>query len=282
MTKHVSFSEITKTNLRIKLVDIGANPILGKPPYAPLMDVGEADVIGFEPNPEALAKLNEMKGPNETYLPHAIGDGTRRALHICQDGGMTSLLEPDPKVLDLFHGFPDWGAVIATEEIDTVRLDDIPQARGVDYIKIDIQGGELMALASGPDCLASTLLIQCEVEFMPMYRDQPLFSEVEQFLRGHGFMFHRFFPAVSRVIRPMKVKNDIRAGLSQLVWADAIFIRDITKLDRLSDIQLLKLAKILHECYQSIDVILYLLLEYDRRCSTAIADAYKRFLMTLG
>jgi len=43
----------------------------------------KAELIGFEPNPLALEKLNAIKGPNETYLPFAIGDGQRRTLHVC-------------------------------------------------------------------------------------------------------------------------------------------------------------------------------------------------------
>ena len=42
---------------RIKVVDIGANPIDGSPPYAPLLEAGHTDVVGFEPNPAALAEL---------------------------------------------------------------------------------------------------------------------------------------------------------------------------------------------------------------------------------
>jgi hypothetical protein len=187
---------------------------------------------------------------------------------------MTSLLTPNPAMLNLFHGFPDWGRVTSTMEIDTVRLDDIPETADVEYIKIDIQGGELLALSNGQTRLAETLVIQTEVEFLPMYVGQPLFSEVEMFLRGHGFMLHRFFPSVSRVVRPLLVNNDIYAGLNQLVWADAIFVRDFTRLNALSDIQLLKMGRILHDCYQAFDLVLHLLTEHDRRTGSSLGEAY--------
>jgi FkbM family methyltransferase len=269
-----SFSALTKTNARIKVVDIGANPIDGTPPYAPLLRAGDADVIGFEANADALTRLNQIKGPHETYLPYVVGDGARHTLHFCHAPGMTSLLAPNPAVLNLFHGFPDWGRVSSTQLVDTVRLDDVPETQGVELIKIDIQGGELMALSHGKTRLRDTLLIQTEVEFLPMYLGQPLFSEVEIFLRSEGFQLHRFFPAVSRVVRPLMVNNDIYAGLNQLLWADAVFIRDLSRLDMLSEAQLLKTAKILHDCYRSIDVALYLLTDYDRRTGARLAGAY--------
>ena len=141
-------------------------------------------------------------------------------------------------------------------------------------VKIDIQGGELMALSHGKKRLKTTLVIQTEVEFLAMYEGQPLFSDVDIFLRKQGFMLHRFYPLVSRVMRPLLVDNNIYAGLSQLFWADAIFIRDVTRLDLLSDQQLLKTAAILHDCYGSIDVVLHLLSEHDRRTSGSLAPSY--------
>ncbi len=269
-----SFRSLTKTDVRVKIVDIGANPLDGVPPYEQLLRAGDADIIGFEPNPAALAKLNELKGPTETYLPYAIGDGERHTLNFCQAPGMTSLLKPNREVLELFHGFPDWGTVVGTEEVDTRRLDDIAETADIDMVKIDIQGGELMALSHAKKRLKTTLVIQTEVEFMPMYEGQPLFSEVEIFLRKQGFMLHRFYPAVSRVMRPLLVDNNIYAGLSQLFWADAIFVRDVTRLNLLSDQQLLKMAAILHDCYGSIDVVLRLLSEHDTRTGGRLGGTY--------
>jgi len=143
---------------RIRVVDIGANPIDGDPPYAPLLRAGQADIVGFEPNRDALAALLQKKGPHETYLPHAIGDGKRHTLYHCQAPGMTSLLEPNAALLALFHGFPDWARVVRTEAVDTVRLDDVPETAGADLIKIDIQGAELMALGNAPERLAAALV----------------------------------------------------------------------------------------------------------------------------
>ena len=269
-----SFRSLTKTDVRVKIVDIGANPLDGVTPYHKLLREGAADIIGFEPNPVALAKLNEMKGPTETYLPYAIGDGKRHTLNFCQAPGMTSLLTPNRQVLELLHGFPEWGTVIGTEEVDTKRLDDVAETDGIDMVKIDIQGGELMALSHAKKRLKTTLVIQTEVEFMPMYEGQPLFSDVDIFLRKQGFMLHRFYPTVSRVVRPLLVDNNIYAELSQLTWADAIFIRDLTRLELLSDQQLLKTAAILHDCYGSIDVVLHLLAAHDTRTGGVLGGTY--------
>lgn len=268
-----SFAALTGISPPIHIVDVGANAIDGTPPYAPLLRDG-ATLVGFEPNPDALARLNLMKRDRETYLPHAVGDGEAHTLYVCAAQGMTSLLRPNHAVLDLFHGFPRWAAVTETRPVDTVRLDDVAEARGADMLKIDIQGGELMAMRHAEALLADLLVIQTEVEFLPMYVDQPLFSDIDQFLRARGFVLHRFFPTASRVIAPMLVGADIYAGMSQLVWADAIFVRDFTRLELFSDDQLLASAAILHDCYASFDLALRLVTEHDRRAGSGIAQAY--------
>jgi FkbM family methyltransferase len=259
---------------RVKVIDIGANPIDADPPYAAMLRAGDAEVVGFEPNRAALDLLNARRGPHERYFPHAVGDGQRHVLHICQAPGMTSLLEPDPAVLGLFHGFPDWGRVLSIEPVDTVRLDDVPQTVGADLLKLDIQGAELMVLRHAEARLRDAVVIQAEVEFLPLYKNQPLFSDMEIFLRERGFVLHRFFPTVSRAVQPMMVNADPYAGLGQLVWADAIFIRDFARLDALDDRQVLAMAAILHDCYAAYDIAFRLLSEHDRRVGATRAADY--------
>jgi FkbM family methyltransferase len=254
---------------KILVVDIGANPIDGDPPYQTLLRSNHARVVGFEPNPEALKKLLTMKGKDDVYLPHAVGDGGEHTLHICQTPGMTSLLEPDQDILGMLHGFPEWGSVLRKERLVTVRLDDIPETEGVDYIKIDIQGGELMALSNAPNRLAKAVAIHTEVEFLPMYVGQPLFADLDIFLRGHGFVLHKFHPLTGRMLQPLMLNNDFYASGNQVIWADAVYFRDISKMSAMSPLQLLKLAAIAHDCYGSFDLTVRLLLEHERQTGSS-------------
>ena len=245
----------------------------------PLLAAGVARVIGFEPLPEALARLNQRKGPNETYLPLAVYDGSVCDLKVCRAPGMTSLLEPNVALLDFFHSFPEWGAVQKRVAVQTVRLDDIKEIKRLDYLKIDVQGAELVIFQNGVARLRECLVIHAEVEFLPMYQGQSLFSEVELYLRGCGFVFHRFAPLVSRTVQPMMVDGDKYAGLSQVFWADAVFIKDFTKLDGLSVQSLRKLALILHDVYGSCDIVLRALMALDAKAHSTIAEKYLRTLV---
>jgi FkbM family methyltransferase len=271
-----NLSTLLGPSCNIKVVDIGANPIDGPAPYGSLLASGCADVVGFEPNAEALAQLERQKGPRETYLPYAVGDGRQHTLHHCQAGGMTSLLQPNPEVLSLIHGFLAWGQVVRTELVETRRLDDIPETAGLDYLKMDIQGAEFMVLQHATDRLRQAVVVHSEVEFLPMYVGQPLFSDVDQFLRKHGFVLHRFDPLTTRAIVPLALANNPYGGYGQLVFADAVFIKDFTRPDRLDPHQLLRLAVILHDCYAAYDVVAHLLLARDRRTGADLGERYVR------
>jgi len=111
-----------------------------------------------------------------------------------------------------------------------------------------------------------------------MYKGQPLFSEVELFLRELGFTFHRFVPLVSRTVQPLLVNNDIYNGISQVFWADAIFIKDFTKFDQLSSVSLKKMALILNDIYGSFDIVLRALMAVDTKAKSNLAEKYLKYL----
>jgi len=250
----------------IYVVDIGANPIDGTPPYAGLLKQGMVNLVGFEPQKEALQKLLEMKGPNETYLPHAVGTGERTKLYICQASGMTSTLKPNNHVLDHFQGYPIWGKVKSIEEVDTVRLDDVAQIKNIDWLKIDIQGGELNVFKNAEDKLKNALVIQTEVNFIRLYENQPLFAEIDQWMRENGFMLHTLLEQRKRLYAPMKINGGIHQGINQLTTADAVYVRDINALQSISVEQRKKLAFILSKAYGSYDLA-YRLLMTEEGCS---------------
>src|SRR5262245_2965478 len=83
------------------VVDIGANPIEGVPPYKPLLDAQLCRISGFEPQASALAELNRKKGTSETYFPYAVGDGEAHMLNLCAYSGWTSTFVPSAAALEV-------------------------------------------------------------------------------------------------------------------------------------------------------------------------------------
>lgn len=264
-----------------EIVDIGANPIDGDPPYKTLLQSKLCRVTGFEPQLDALAKLNQQKSELEQYLPYAIGDGNTHTLRICQYSGMTSLLEPDQNTLDNFIALKANAAVLERVPIATHKLDDIQEIQQLDFLKIDIQGTELSVFRSGREKLSNVVAIQTEISFVTIYENQPSFGEIDIELRNQGFIPHCFAAVKKWPISPFIYENAPLQAVNQLLEADIVYVRDFTQPQNISDEQLKHLAFIAHCCYQSFDLTLRCINLLEQRAALP-ADSQQLYINMLN
>jgi FkbM family methyltransferase len=271
------FLDFLKEQLTISVVDIGAASMgPGTDAYGPLLKYPQTTVCGFEPNADACAARNAAAAPNQRYLPYFIGDGSSRTFFVCENPLTSSLYEPDATLLARFQRLDL--PILGCEPVQTTRLDDAGVA-AVDYLKLDIQGAEIDAISGGPKTIAQALVIHTEVEFIPMYKGQGLFGDVDVALRRHGFMFHNFVGLFSRQYKPMQYNNDPFSAGSQLLFAEAaVYVRNLSQIDALPHEQLLKLATIMHDVYRAYDLVAHLLEAQDRRSGGGEVARYIRSL----
>lgn len=262
------------------IVDVGANPIDGDPPYKAMLAAGLCEVTGFEPQGPALARLEKAKGPRERYLPYALGDGSARTLNVCELEGMTSLLVPDPAHLALFNLFPIWGTVKHQIPVTTRKLDDIAEIAHLDFLKMDVQGAEREVLTHGRGKLASTVVIQTEVSFVPLYQGQPVFGEMDLALRELGFLPHAVTGTKIWPIAPMVVGDAPNRGIRQLLETDMIYVRDFSDPSNMNAEQWKHLALVAHHCYGSYDLALKAILILTQMGAVP-EGANKRYLASL-
>lgn len=220
-----------------------------------MLQAGLCHVTGFEPQQKELLALQLTRGPNELYLPYAVGDGGSHVLKVCRATGMTSLLEPDATTLGLFPALQPGGEVIERIPVETRRLDDISEIEHLDFLKIDIQGSELSVFRNGHEKLAEAVAIQTELSFITFYLDQPSFGEVDLELRRQGFIPHGLTQLIRRPIGDFEVGDDALPWVNQLTEADVVYVRDFTRPDFMTDEQLKHLALIAHHCYGSFDLV---------------------------
>ncbi|HEX4635287.1 MAG TPA: FkbM family methyltransferase [Rhizomicrobium sp.] len=273
-------AEILQPARLTAVVDIGANPIDGDPPYRAMLSADLCQVTGFEPLETAFQRLEQKKGPRERYLPYALADGTERTLHVCELEGMTSLLVPDPAHLALFNLFPTWGTVKARIPVKTRKLDDIAEITALDFLKMDIQGAEREVLAHGRSKLKDTVMIQTEVSFVPLYQGQPSFGDMDLALRALGFLPHSVTGTKIWPISPMVVGDAPNRGIRQLLETDMVYVRDFSSPDKMSAEQWKHLALVAHHCYGSYDLALKALLAL-MQIGAVPADANRRYLASL-
>ena len=101
---------------------------------------------------------------------------------------------------------------------------------------------------------------------------------MQYFLNKNGFVLHKLIDIGGRPFRPWTVNNNPAIPISQLLWADAIFVRDFSKLDKFSDEDLLKISLFLHEIYNSYDLCYYFLREYDQRNKLKLSEIYRKYI----
>jgi FkbM family methyltransferase len=174
-------------------------------------------VVGFEPAPANFDSSRTRLEPfaaRMTMFPHGLSDHEGAAqLNINSHDGTHSLLE----IGDLAH----WDSPATTLDrrpIGTVTLDGFCREHSVDHIdilKLDIQGMELSALRGAEGLLRRRAigLVAAEVNFLPIYRDMPLFWDVAAYMLSLGYALHGLFDL-----------HHALDGSGALRWADAIFV----------------------------------------------------------
>lgn len=246
--------ELLQPKRRTHVVDVGANPIDGDPPYKSMLAQGLCAVTGFEPQADALSELTQRKGPLETYLPYVIGRGGSAELKVCRYPGWTSLLQPRLAALEVFSTFQSNATVESYVSVKTHRLDDLPDLPSFDFLKIDVQGAELDVFEGGRSHLQQAVAIQTEVSFIALYEGQPTFGVIDQTLRGMGFVPHCFAHIKNCPIAPLSVSGDSGLAAHQLLEADVVYVKDFVDPVTMDDEQLKHLAMLMHHCYASFDL----------------------------
>ncbi|WIM89790.1 FkbM family methyltransferase [Candidatus Mycobacterium wuenschmannii] len=264
MTSVHLLRDLVRCSKLTSILDIGANPIDGDPPYKEMLGYGLCSVTGFEPQQQALATLQQRKGPLEKYRPEVVADGRDHRLRITKAPGMTSLLAPDRNQLRLFHPFADLGAVLEEHDVQTHRLDDL-DIDDFDLLKIDVQGSELMVFQNGRGRLENAVAVQTEMSLVPLYHGQPTFGDVDNELRSQGFMPHSIADVKRWAIAPTVFDNNFYAPGNQVLEADLVYIRDLAHPERMTSEQLSHLAMIGFHIYGSVDLTVYCILELQQR-----------------
>ncbi|MDG2991211.1 FkbM family methyltransferase [Candidatus Synechococcus calcipolaris G9] len=195
-------------------------------------------IYGFDADVDACEAANQdlqERAPNwnEIHLPIALGrETTEVTLYVTKNPFCSSLYPPDENFVNRFPRVGHHSSLDFTVEIDVMALDDFldqEKINSIDVLIIDVQGADLDVLQGGQKILAqSVAAIQTEIEFNSLYIGQPLFADVDQFLRANGFSLFDFNLAY-RPRTEVFLPPPYRRG--QLLWGDGYYIRDLIKDD---------------------------------------------------
>jgi FkbM family methyltransferase len=196
----------------------------------------EADRAELERVGEALEGWRQT-----TIVPAAIARHEGAAtLYVTRKPGLSSLLPPDPEITRRFPACEKY-EVVRSVDVPTLPLDTAAERYAFTdgcFLKLDTQGTELDILQSGERLLSGTLAVRVEVSFYPFYRGQPLFADVDAYLRTRGF-----------ALLSLQRTNLRAAGYSPDVysrrvtaWAHCLYVREVPHLTRIPFVRLLGIA----------------------------------------
>lgn len=196
-------------------------------------------VSAFDPNEKECKKQAEICHKNVTWHPFALtGKSETRLLYVLNQETGSSLYPPNPDVLDQFNS-EKYSALKEKKEISCISYPDFMEKTNSKIpilLKLDVQGAELEILDSLLEKNNKNILcIETEVGFVEAYIGQPLFSEIDYFMKSKGFELldirtHRAYRSkLGKEKYYIKKFYDTRIGSpligAQLVAGDALYMK---------------------------------------------------------
>ena len=205
--------------------------------------IDDFTIYGFDPDVDECRKLNEKY--NSQYIsavPVALAEvAGERVLYLTKEPACSSLIKPDTYLTSNYPAL-ECATEIGQTRVLTTTLDAWTESIGlkeIDHLKIDTQGSELEIIKGANSILNSVRSLEVEVEFNPIYEGQPVFSDVDKYLRIQGFVLWKFSNTVHYSKRKKAARKigqdiicyddfkliDVEVYAGQIYWANAHYVR---------------------------------------------------------
>ena len=174
-----------------------------------------SQIFAFEPFPKSYAKLVENTSQYSNIFPQklALSDENKMLefhsnLNETTNSLMSSVLGTDRK--DYLRKTAD---II---EVEATTLDSFCDEKNIDHIdflKMDLQGGEMLALKGCVKLLEKEKIsvIYSEIWFEEQYKNAPMYNHIASFLDDYGFVTYNMFG--------LNEGND-----GHLMWGDVMYV----------------------------------------------------------
>ena len=222
----------------------------------------------FEPDVQAFRELRDEPPQTEWrtlhYVNAALGASAETfSLNLYRKRGCSSRYSADAKLGDLFsrgaYYVHEGTAIVPAHPLDElVASGKVPPPH---FVKIDVQGMESDVFYGSQKCLQEHIVgLRVEVSFYGIYRDQPLFPEIDQQLRAFGFVpmhwleFHEW-RRCTRQKFPATIEGPIPASRGQMMHADVLYLLHPESLPNVTEEDKKKLVRLalFSACFNQFD-----------------------------
>jgi FkbM family methyltransferase len=204
----LKFSEIIeKYGKPLGIIHIGAHLMEERDDY---LSYGLDNTIWVEANPNIYVDIKHINDidSDEKCFNYAISDKDDEVVNfkITNNGQSSSILD-----LELHSFYYPPITVIETLNVKTKRMDTLIKENNLkienyDFLNIDIQGAELLALKSFGDLLHNVKFIYTEINTNKLYKDCALVTEIDDYLNFYNF-------------------NRVESIMTDAEWGDALYIK---------------------------------------------------------
>jgi FkbM family methyltransferase len=197
------------------VIDIGANE--GQFAVEISKYLSDAYVYSFEPLTDVYDILLEKCKILKRFKAYNIALGNfngNEKIYKNEFSPSSSLLD----MADLHKEVFPFTSEYEKEEVTVKRLDDFANEENISLepnilIKIDVQGYEDKVIEGGKETISKAKVVICEVEYLELYKGQPLFDDIYSQLKSLGFFYKG---SLNNFYHP-------KTGLP--LFADAIFLK---------------------------------------------------------
>lgn len=169
------------------------------------------NTIWIEANPLVFSKIDYInnQNSNEKCFNYAISDidNSLVKLNITNNGQSSSIFELEKHKIHHPHIYVTETIEVKTKRMDSLISENEINLENYDFINIDIQGAELLALKGFGDLLNNIKYIYTEINTNNLYKDCALVGELDDYLEKYGF-------------------KRVETSMTQFEWGDALYIKE--------------------------------------------------------
>lgn len=206
---YINFTDIVNRYVKPKgIIHIGAHLLEEREEY---LKHNLSNTIWVEANPKIYNQISGLDKP-EIVLNYAVSDidDAIYTFNITNNGQSSSILD-----LDLHSQYHPHIFVTETIDVKSKRMDTIIDEYSInindyDFLNIDIQGAELLAIKSFGHLISNFKFIYTEVNTNYLYKDCALISEIDEYLGKFNF-------------------KRLETVMTDAEWGDALYVRDDIK-----------------------------------------------------